>query len=126
VQGQICDILRPQLARTASCPSGHTDSHTLDSYIWGGGGGGPDIRSMSRIRPICQCRCPPLHPRHVPNRKPHPGEMGRKTAQRNVYTSKIPYPIGRLQCYQSAGSMFTQRIGSHVLQYRSKALWPNS
>ncbi len=28
---------------------GHTDSHTLDTYIWGGGGS--DIRSMSSIRP---------------------------------------------------------------------------
>ncbi len=38
-----------------------SDSHTLDmdTYIWGGGGGS-DIRSMSSIRPICKCRCPPL------------------------------------------------------------------
>ncbi len=35
VQGQICDILRPQLAINRFCPSGHTDSHTLDTYIWG-------------------------------------------------------------------------------------------
>ncbi len=26
----------------------------------GGGGGGVDNRSMSSIRPICKCRCPPL------------------------------------------------------------------
>ncbi len=26
----------------------------------GGGGGGSDIRSLSSIRPICRCRCPPL------------------------------------------------------------------
>ncbi len=38
VQGQICDILRPQLAiAIASCPSGHTDSYTLDTYIRGEG-----------------------------------------------------------------------------------------
>ncbi len=42
-------------------PLGHTDSHTLDTYMWGGGGGrGSDIRSRSSIRPICKCRCPPL------------------------------------------------------------------
>ncbi len=60
VQGQICDILRPQQLWIASCPSGHTDSRTLYTYIWGGGGGGSDIRSMSSIWPICKCRCPPL------------------------------------------------------------------
>ncbi len=44
----------------ASCPSGHTDSHTLDTYIWGGRGGGSDVRSMWSIQAICKCRCPPL------------------------------------------------------------------
>jgi hypothetical protein len=45
----------------ASYPTGHTDSHTLGTYIWGEGAwGGSDIRSMSCIRPICKCRCPPL------------------------------------------------------------------
>jgi hypothetical protein len=35
----------------------------LGTYIWGEWAwGGSDIRSMSCIRPICKCRCPPLHP----------------------------------------------------------------
>jgi hypothetical protein len=56
----------PASYKIASCPSGHTDSHTLYTYIWGEGAwGGSDIRSMSSIRPICKCRCPPL-----PDRQP--------------------------------------------------------
>ncbi len=41
VQGQICDILRPQLAMNRflnPAPSGYTDSHTLDTYMGGGRG----------------------------------------------------------------------------------------
>ncbi len=36
--------------------------NNIHSYIHlgGGGVGGSDIRSMSSIRPICKCRCPPL------------------------------------------------------------------
>ncbi len=30
------------------------------NMLRGGVGGGSDIRSMSSIRPICKCRCPPL------------------------------------------------------------------
>ncbi len=30
------------------------------------GAGGSDIRSMSSIRPICKCRCPPLRGRPLP------------------------------------------------------------
>ncbi len=61
MQGKICDILRPQLVMNRFLPFGHTDAHTLYTYIWGEGAcGGSDIRSMSRIRPICKCRCPPL------------------------------------------------------------------
>ncbi len=38
----------------ASCPSGHTDSHILDTLIWvEGAWGSSDIRSMLCIRPIC-------------------------------------------------------------------------
>jgi hypothetical protein len=37
VQGQICDILTQ--ASYESLPVGHTDSHTLDTYIWGRGRG---------------------------------------------------------------------------------------
>jgi hypothetical protein len=60
VQGQICDILTPASYESLPAPSGHADSHTLDTYIWGWGEGGSDIRSMSRIRPIAsvECRCP--------------------------------------------------------------------
>ncbi len=36
VQGQIGDILTPASYESLSAPSGHTDSHTLDTYIWGG------------------------------------------------------------------------------------------
>ncbi len=61
VQGQICDILRPQLAMNRFLPLWPTDSHTLDTYMRGEGAwGGSDIRSMSSIQPICKCRCPPL------------------------------------------------------------------
>jgi hypothetical protein len=59
VQGQICDILTPASYESLPAPFGHTDSHTLDTYIWGGRGGS-DIRSMCNIRPICKCQCPPL------------------------------------------------------------------
>ncbi len=53
----------------ASCPSSHTDSHTLDTLIWGEGAwGGSDIRSMSCIRPKCKCRCPPLSQRKPSNK----------------------------------------------------------
>jgi hypothetical protein len=39
-----------------------TQIPTLWIHTSGGGGGwgGSDIRSMSSIRPICKCRCPPL------------------------------------------------------------------
>ncbi len=59
MQGQICDILSPASYEFLPTLSGHTDSHTLDTYVWGGGRGGTDLRSMSSIRPICKCRCPP-------------------------------------------------------------------
>jgi hypothetical protein len=42
-QGQICHILTPASYELLPAPSGRTDSHTLDTYIWGGGS---DIRSM--------------------------------------------------------------------------------
>jgi hypothetical protein len=58
VQGQICDILTQASYESLPAPSGHTDSHTLDTNIWRWGS---DIRSMSSIRPICKCRFPPLH-----------------------------------------------------------------
>ncbi len=38
MQGQICDILTQASYVSLPAPSGHTDSHTLDAYIWGGGG----------------------------------------------------------------------------------------
>ncbi len=38
MQGQICDILTPASYESLPAPSGHTDSHILDTYIWGGGG----------------------------------------------------------------------------------------
>ncbi len=38
VQGQICDILRSQLSMNRFLPLLATDSHTLYTYIWGGGG----------------------------------------------------------------------------------------
>jgi hypothetical protein len=40
VQGQICHILTPASYEPFPAPSGHTDSHTLNTYIWGGGWGG--------------------------------------------------------------------------------------
>ncbi len=61
MQGQICDILRPQLAMNCFLllwP--HRFSHFECINLGGGGVGGSDIRSMSSIRPICKCRCPPL------------------------------------------------------------------
>ncbi len=61
VQGQICDILRPQLAMNRFLTLWpHRFPHFGYINVWGGGVGGSDIRSMSSIRPICKCRCPPL------------------------------------------------------------------
>jgi hypothetical protein len=67
VQGQICDILRPQLAMNRFLPLLLATQiptlwiHTSGGGRWGGGGGGgSDIRSMCSIPPICKCRCPPL------------------------------------------------------------------
>jgi hypothetical protein len=61
VQGQICDILRPQLAMNRFLPLyPHRFPHFGYINLGGGGVGGSDIRSMSCIRPKCKCRCPPL------------------------------------------------------------------
>ncbi len=54
VQGQICDILRPQLAMNCFLSLW---PHRFPHF---GSWGGSDIRSMSSIRPICKCRCRPL------------------------------------------------------------------
>ncbi len=40
LQGQICDILTPARYESNPTPSGRTDSHTMYTYIWGGGKGG--------------------------------------------------------------------------------------
>ncbi len=48
VQGQICDILTPASYKSLPAPSGHTDSHTLDTCICGGGGGGALILNRCR------------------------------------------------------------------------------
>ncbi len=61
LQGQICDILRPQLAMNRFLPLWpHRFPHSGYLHLGGGAWGGSDIRSMSSIRPICKCRCPPL------------------------------------------------------------------
>ncbi len=61
MQGQIYDILRPQLAMNRFLPLWpHRFPHFGYLHLGGGGVGGSDIRSMSSIRPICKCRCPPL------------------------------------------------------------------
>ncbi len=61
MQGQICDTLRPQLAMNRFLPLWpHRFSHFVYIHLGGGGVGGSDFRSMSSIRPICKCRCPPL------------------------------------------------------------------
>ncbi len=66
VQGQICDILRPQLAMKCFLPLWqHRFPHFGYIYLGGGGVGGLWYRSMSSIRPICKCRCPPLVYRHL-------------------------------------------------------------
>jgi hypothetical protein len=48
VQGQICHILTPASYEPLPAPSGHTDSHSLDTYIWGGGRGGALILDQCR------------------------------------------------------------------------------
>ncbi len=61
MQGQICDILRPQLAMNRFLPLWpNRFSHFVYIHLGEGAWGGSDIRSMSSIRPICKCRCPPL------------------------------------------------------------------
>jgi hypothetical protein len=61
VQGQIYDFLRPQLAMNPFLPLWtHRFPHFGYIHLGGGGVGGSDIWSMSSIRPICKCRCPPL------------------------------------------------------------------
>ncbi len=77
MQGQICDILRPQLAINGFLPLWpHRFPHFEYIHLGGGGvGGGSDIRSMSSIRPICKCQCPPLLSPHFatsPRVTPHP------------------------------------------------------
>ncbi len=66
VQGQICEILRPPASYESLPAPLSTQIPTLCIvyiHLGGGGVGGSDIRSMSSIRPICKCRCPPLHKR---------------------------------------------------------------
>ncbi len=63
LQGQICDILRPQLAMTRFLPLWpRRFPHFGNIHQGEGAWGGSDIRSMSSIRPLCKCRCPPLPP----------------------------------------------------------------
>ncbi len=61
VQGQIYDILIQASYESLPAPLA-TQIPTLWIHTsgGGGGGGGSDIRSMSSIRPIRKCRCPPL------------------------------------------------------------------
>ena len=62
MQGQICDILRLQLAMNRFLPLWpHRFPHFEYIHLGGGGVGGSDIRSMSSIQPICKYRCPPLY-----------------------------------------------------------------
>ncbi len=67
MQGQICYILRPQLAMNCFLPLWpHRFPHFGYIHLGGGGAGGSsDIRSMSSIRPICKCRCPQLGRRQL-------------------------------------------------------------
>ncbi len=66
VQGQICDNLTPDSYESLPAPSGHTDSHTLDSYIWARGLGDGGALILHRCRAfdlfasvdahLCYCR----------------------------------------------------------------------
>ncbi len=69
-----------------------TDSHTLDTYIWGGGRGS-DIRSMSSSRPICKCWCPPLVAAHQP-----PELVGRFILCVSVHTNRCNSSDNYLLC----------------------------
>ncbi len=61
MQAQIYDILRPKLAMNRFL---HLWPHRFPHFgyinLGEGAWGGSDNRSMSSIRPICKCRCPPL------------------------------------------------------------------
>ncbi len=86
VQRQICDILRPQLAMNRFLPLWpHRFPHFGYTHL-GGGGGGSDIRSMSSIRPICKCRCPPPFVRHSKG-------SNQREVMGTEYWSSMPYVI---------------------------------
>jgi hypothetical protein len=93
VQGQICDILRPQLAMNCFLALWPYRFPHFGYIILGGGGvGGSDIRSMSSIRPICKCRCPPLPP------TPHPPPQ-----VANTHTQAKPLSLQREEMARERG-----------------------
>ncbi len=78
-----------------------TQIPTLWLHTFGGGGvGGSDIRSMSSIRPICNCRCPPLIERNVPHLTYFGGEgkFSLRLRQQQLYFSLAAMEIGQGTC----------------------------
>ncbi len=115
VQGQICDILRPQLAMNASCPSGHTDSHTLDTYIWGGGGGGGALilyrcRAFDLLASVDAHLCRQVTPLEAENSVPDRLWYCPPSAAKPVIESKYKLRPGRADLHLLVGSWSLQEI----------------
>ncbi len=101
MQGQICDILRPQLAMNRFLPLWpHRFQHFGYIHLEGGGvgGGGSDIRSMLSIRPIYKCRCPPLQKADT-----LPSEL-RRTLKRNKEDGSSEYSGCKVLTYNHEGT----------------------
>jgi hypothetical protein len=90
VQGQICKYVTswPQLGTNRFLPLLATQIPTLWIHT-SGGRGSSDIISMSSIRPICKCRCPPLPLSYLLARWPQPPAQSASLHWcHNLYTKK--------------------------------------
>ncbi len=88
MQRQICDVLTSASYESLPAPLA-TQIPTLWIHT-SGGGGSSDIRSMSSIRPICKCRCPPLPLSYLLARWPQPPAQSASLHWcHNLYKKKV-------------------------------------